>query len=249
MSETIRLRVRHECGNSAGAFPYHAGRSENVCPPCVGVFTDYPIRDGKIITRNNDSISSIKGEDGDYTCYLLWGGAGHSPFKGLCWDAERCRVVGTYREKVGNIYFVDHWTNAQRLEAPEQTNSNAPTKVLRTTSIPSNAISNPKELLKAVMNEFYGTFSEKNGCWLTKRNDDTDCMKPYKMDIVGSDNNRRLFIVTAGQKLDDDGRPEKYHAASGVLGLIVFSENGSHLDVLASNTFMRTLDRSVALDL
>ena len=71
---------------------------------------------------------------------------------------------------------------------------------LRTTSIPSAAISNPKELLKAVMNEFYGAFSEKNGCWLTKDNDDTDCMKPYKMDIVGSDNNRRLFIIIAGQK-------------------------------------------------
>ena len=79
---------------------------------CVGVFNTYATRNGEEISydkykgdTNGDTISSIRGEDGDYTCYLLWGGAGHSPF--ICGDNQRCRVVGTYRKKVGNIYFVD----------------------------------------------------------------------------------------------------------------------------------------------
>lgn len=108
-------------------------------------------------------------------------------------------------------------------------------KVLRTTSIPSTAISDPEGLLKAVMREFYGTFSQTKVCWITKRADETDCMKPYKMDIIGADNNRRLFIVIAGQKLDDDGTPQESHVSSGVLGLIVLSENGAQLDVVATN--------------
>ena len=103
------------------------------------------------------------------------------------------------------------------------------------TSIPSAAVSNPKELLKAVMNEFYGTFSQTNGCWITKRDNKTYCMKPYKINSAGSDKNRRLFIVVAGQKLDDEGKPEDYHSASGVLGLLVLSEDGAQLGVVATN--------------
>jgi hypothetical protein len=60
--------------------------------------------------------------------------------------------------------------------------SGALAKVLRTTSIPSSVISNPQELLNAVMKEFYGTFDQTKKCWITKRNDQTYCMKPYKVD-------------------------------------------------------------------
>ena len=81
---------------------------------CVGLFSTYATRDEQELSfddykndTDGNSLSSIKGEDGDYTCYLLWGGAGHSPFKGLCEDNQRCRVVGTYRKRVGNAYFVD----------------------------------------------------------------------------------------------------------------------------------------------
>jgi hypothetical protein len=88
------------------------------------------------------------------------------------------------------------------------------TTILRTVSIPSTAISNQNEFLKAVMKEFYGTFSQRGGCWTTKRADVTYCMKPYKMDIVGFDNNRRLFIVIAGQTLDGDGTPQDYRTTS-----------------------------------
>ena len=84
---------------------------------CVGIFTDYPTHNGKsIVGDKGDTISSIKNENADKTdsgttCYLPWGHASHSPFKGLCSDGERCGVVGTLRKKVGTIYFVD-WLSA-----------------------------------------------------------------------------------------------------------------------------------------
>ncbi len=43
-----------------------------------------------------------------------------------------------------------------------------------------------------------------------------------------------LFIVAGGQKLDEEGNPEEYHAATGVLGLIVLTPNGANLSVVAT---------------
>jgi hypothetical protein len=94
---------------------------------CTGLFTDYPTRNGKYL---NDA-SSIKGEDADYTCLISWGGAGHSPFRGLCFDNERCRVVGTYRRKDGKVYFVDYaWNSAQKLKPRTPSEPEGPRTVL-----------------------------------------------------------------------------------------------------------------------
>jgi clan AA aspartic protease (TIGR02281 family) len=90
---------------------------------CVGIFNTYATtRDGQELSYDSyknatvgDSISSIKGEDRDYVCYVLWGHSGHSPFKGLCEGNQRCRVVGTCRKRVGNTYFVDY-TEAHSIE-------------------------------------------------------------------------------------------------------------------------------------
>ena len=106
---------------------------------------------------------------------------------------------------------------------------------LGTTSISSAAASDQRNLFTAVMNEFYGTFSQTNSCWITKRLEVTYCMKPHKVDAIGSNKDRRLFIVVAGQKLGEDGQPEEWHSARGVLGLIVLAENGEQLGVVARN--------------
>jgi hypothetical protein len=110
-------------------------------------------------------------------------------------------------------------------------------KALRTTSISSTLIADPKILLKAVMNEFYGTYNKTSECWITKGLDKTYCMKPYKVDTVVSGPDRILFIVIAGQTLRDDGTPVTCHACRGVLGLIVLSENGTQLGLVAKNNF------------
>jgi hypothetical protein len=113
----------------------------------------------------------------------------------------------------------------------------AQSKALRTTSISSALVADPKELLKAVMNEFYGTYNKISECWITKSPDKTYCMKPYKVDTVVSGPNRILFIVIAGQTLRDDGTPVDCHACRGVLGLIVLSENGTQFGIVAKNSF------------
>jgi hypothetical protein len=103
---------------------------------------------------------------------------------------------------------------------------------------PGNASRPPgAELMHTVMNKFYGTFNQKSACWISRRADTTYCMKPYKLDEVGSDKNHRFFVVVAGQTLGDDGSPMEFHAATGILGLIVLAENGGQPQVTAKSLY------------
>jgi hypothetical protein len=89
-----------------------------------------------------------------------------------------------------------------------------------------------------VMNEFYGTFDREKACWISKHEDDghedTYCMKPIRLDVRSSSGRRMLFIVAGGQKLEE-GIPAEYHAATGVLGLIVLTPRGANFGVVATN--------------
>ena len=85
------------------------------------------------------------------------------------------------------------------------------------------------------MTELYGSFDSEKSCWISKHEDGTYCMKPIRLDVIKSTGRKMLFIVAGGQKLDEEGRPEEYHAAQGVFGLIVLTPNGANLDVVATN--------------
>jgi hypothetical protein len=106
---------------------------------------------------------------------------------------------------------------------------------LRSTSIPSRLADDEKRLLPEVMTEFYGSFDREKSCWISKHEEGTYCMKPIRLDARSSSGRRMLFIVAGGQQLDKEGRPEEYHAAEGVFGLIVLTPNGANLDVVATN--------------
>jgi hypothetical protein len=41
------------------------------------------------------------------TCLIDWGRAGHDPLKGSgCEPGGECRVIGSYRNKIGQTYFI-----------------------------------------------------------------------------------------------------------------------------------------------
>jgi hypothetical protein len=112
----------------------------------------------------------------------------------------------------------------------------------RSTAIPSGLADDEKRLMPEVMTEFYGTFDREKACWISKHEDTslheanrTYCMKPIRLDVIKSTGRKMLFIVAGGQKLDEEGRPEEYHAAQGVFGLIVLTPNGANLGVVATN--------------
>jgi hypothetical protein len=111
-------------------------------------------------------------------------------------------------------------------------------QALRSTSIPSSLADDEKRLMPEVMNEFYGSFDKEKACWISKHkegeHEGTYCTKPIRLDVINSAGRKMLFIVAGGQKLDEEGNPEEYHAATGVLGLIVLTPNGANLGVVAT---------------
>ena len=118
----------------------------------------------------------------------------------------------------------------------------ASANALVSTSIPSAVISNQKDLLTAVMNEFYGTFNQTSNCWITRRPNATYCMNPYKVDSIGAAGARKLFIAIAGKTLGEDGTPNEYHAASGILGLIVLGKGRTTaLGLVAQNNLFEEI--------
>ena len=62
-------------------------------------------------------------------------------------------------------------------------------------------------------------------------------MKPIRLDVIKSTGRKTLFIVAGGQKLDEQGEPEQYHAVNGVFGLIVLTPRGANLGVVATTLY------------
>jgi hypothetical protein len=53
-------------------------------------------------------LTVIYDAKGGYTCLVDWGRAGHDPLKGSsCQPGIDCRVIGTYKKKIGQTYFID----------------------------------------------------------------------------------------------------------------------------------------------
>jgi hypothetical protein len=87
------------------------------------------------------------------------------------------------------------------------------------------------ELLQHVMDEFYGPHNKTHSCWLSKHKGVDYCMKPLRLDHVGS----QAFIVIDGGQLQEDGTPCDYHPCTGALGLIVLTPQGSTFGLIAKN--------------
>jgi hypothetical protein len=84
---------------------------------CEGTLTEYTNLPPTVQRlARKDTIASIN-RDGLITCYLPWGGAGHSPFRGICNEGASCRVVGIFSKKIGGAYWVDRdWTRICSVE-------------------------------------------------------------------------------------------------------------------------------------
>jgi len=120
------------------------------------------------------------------------------------------------------------------------TASSSQAEPLRSTSIPSSLADDEKGLLPKVMAEFYGSFDKKKACWMSKHREgeyeSAYCMKPIGLDVRSSLGRKMFFIVAFGQMLDDEGELARGHGISGGLGLIVLTQNGANLGVVATNS-------------
>jgi len=102
-------------------------------------------------------------------------------------------------------------------------------------SIPVRTASEPKVLWRMVMEEFYGPYDRHKKCWVGRVGSETLCMRPHRLDQTVIKGVNHYFLVMGGSKLDDSGELQQSHADSGVLGLVIFKDDGQFLRLVAKN--------------
>ncbi len=105
----------------------------------------------------------------------------------------------------------------------------------RAATIPVEAVSQPKILWRLVMEDFYGPYDRHQKCWISHIGGDTICMRPHRLDQVSVGGINHYFLVIGGNRLDENGMPQQSHADAGVMGLIIFKDNGRNLKLVAKN--------------
>lgn len=90
---------------------------------------------------------------------------------------------------------------------------------------------------KTVLDKAYPTYDEKHQCWLTEddENGQRYCMKIDRSDNITADTGPRLYILTAGEAVDDEGEPNGSHATPGLIGAFVVEEHDGQITMLAGN--------------
>jgi hypothetical protein len=105
----------------------------------------------------------------------------------------------------------------------------------RAGAIPLAAVDQPKVLWRIVMEGFYGPYDKRQKCWIAHMGGETVCMRPHRLDQVSIQGVNHYYLVIGGTRLDESGQPQGSHADAGVLGLMIFKDDGKFLKLVARN--------------
>lgn len=91
----------------------------------------------------------------------------------------------------------------------------------------------PKKLLEKV----YGGFDKKHDCWLAmdSENNQRYCMKFVRSDKISSETGQRLYVMVAGDAVDNEGTPNGSHVTAGLVGAFVVEEKNGQVEIVAGD--------------
>jgi hypothetical protein len=101
------------------------------------------------------------------------------------------------------------------------------------TRIPATAAKSEKDLWRRVMAEFYGKYDKAQKCWVSEHGGKRYCMRPHRLHKVSAGKATHYFIATGGHPIEAG---YDCHACAGTLGLIVLSDAGKTLGIVARNS-------------
>ena len=104
------------------------------------------------------------------------------------------------------------------------------------TNLSAGLLSQPKVFWRELMKDVYGSYSRQMKCWISVRAGQQYCMRPHRLDEIRAAGQRYAFLVVGGSRIDSNGELEEYHAAAGVMGLIVLKDVGGQLQTVAKNS-------------
>lgn len=89
---------------------------------------------------------------------------------------------------------------------------------------------------EAVLNEVYDAYDKKHQCWLTKdKEEQRYCMKLDHSAKIDTATGQRLYVLAAGDWIDEQGENTAGHANSGLIGAFIVEEQQGKPVILHSN--------------
>ncbi|MGB0127918.1 MAG: hypothetical protein WBP72_09790 [Rhodocyclaceae bacterium] len=90
---------------------------------------------------------------------------------------------------------------------------------------------------KQVLDKVYGNYDKKHGCWIAvdTENDQRYCMKLDRSDKVSAENGQRLYVLVAGDAVDERGEPNGSHASAGMVGAFVVEQRGNAAEIVSGD--------------
>lgn len=90
---------------------------------------------------------------------------------------------------------------------------------------------------KQVLDKTYGNFDRKHACWIAidTENDQRYCMKVDRTDKVSAEGGQRLYILVAGEAVDERGEPNGSHASAGMVGAFVVEQRAGGAEIIAGD--------------
>jgi hypothetical protein len=90
---------------------------------------------------------------------------------------------------------------------------------------------------KQVLDKVYGNYDKKHGCWIAvdTENDQRYCMKLYRSDKVSAEGGQRLYLLVAGDAVDERGESNGSHATAGMVGAFVIEQRASGAEMSAGD--------------
>ena len=90
--------------------------------------------------------------------------------------------------------------------------------------------------VKEVLDKVYDSYDQAHDCWITTDNEQQRyCMKIDRSDKVAANTGQRLYLLMAGDAVDDKGEPSDSHAQSGLVGAFVIEEHDGQAEIIASD--------------
>lgn len=102
---------------------------------------------------------------------------------------------------------------------------------LAAAALPAQADVNPRKVLDAV----YSGYDRAHQCWISVDKDSGRryCMKLDHTEKVSADTGQRLYLLVAGEAVNDAGEPDGSHAEAGLVGAFVIEERNGRPEIIA----------------
>lgn len=89
---------------------------------------------------------------------------------------------------------------------------------------------------KQILNNIYKEYDQKHQCWITISEEQRYCLKIDREDHIKADTGQRLYLLMAGDAVDEQGEVNGGHVTSGLIAAFIIEEQNGKTEIIASES-------------